>query len=232
MPVTPHTGRASFRSRCGRGVSRKSRNALPGFATLAAPEDMPHGVGSGRRLQFVPVSRLKSVPPAMVRRDPFILDLELVSHPLRYLAARRIATSAITIRFEHREQWPVTELTTNLANVIEETLADQSRMQCHDPCDSALFSSASSSRLSSRILMHHMPPIWQMSRVLASAISLILAPVAHTHPLAPANDRPLFASFGQDPDPFVQRVGTPLTAPVFAFQSGHIVRWIGKPPVF
>ena len=30
--------------------------------------------------------------------------------------------------------------------------------------------------------MHHMPPIWQTSFVLASAISLTLAPVAHaTH---------------------------------------------------
>ena len=36
----------------------------------------------GRRRKLVRVNRPKSVPPSMVRRDPFIGDLELVAHRL------------------------------------------------------------------------------------------------------------------------------------------------------
>jgi hypothetical protein len=52
------------------------------------------------------MNALKGVPPAMVRRDPLILDPELVAHPFRDFAAGRIAASAITIQFQYREQRP------------------------------------------------------------------------------------------------------------------------------
>jgi hypothetical protein len=70
-------GKASFRVRCGRGGSRKCRNA-PSYRYLAVAEDILHNIAAGRRLQFVAMNCLKSVPPAMVRRDPLVLDPELV----------------------------------------------------------------------------------------------------------------------------------------------------------
>jgi hypothetical protein len=104
----------------------------PRGTALTPPRDMVHCILPRRRLKLVSVHRLKSVPPRMIRRDPFILDLELVSHPLRYSAAGRVAASAISIRFEHREQRPLAELAANAVNIIQETLGEQIRVQRDD----------------------------------------------------------------------------------------------------
>src|ERR1700730_10011270 len=105
----------------------------PGRAALTPPRYMLDGILARRRLKLVPVNRLKSVPPRVVRRDPLILDLELVSHPPRYLAARRIAAPAVPIRLQHREQRPLAVLTANALDIIEESFADQSRVERHNP---------------------------------------------------------------------------------------------------
>ncbi len=96
----------------------------PGRAALTPPRYVIHGILARGWLELIPVNRLKSVPPRVVRRDPLILDLELRSHPLRYSAARRIAAPPIPIRLQHGEKRPVAILTANLSNVIEEPIGD------------------------------------------------------------------------------------------------------------
>ena len=105
----------------------------PGRAALSPPRYVIHGILARGRLELVPVNRLKSVPPRVVRRDPLILDLELRSHPLRYSAARRIAASAIPIRLQHGEKRPVATLTASLSNVIEKPIGDQAPRRTEFP---------------------------------------------------------------------------------------------------
>ena len=65
----------------------------PGRADLhTVVSDMVRSVLWHGGIKLVSVHALERVPPGMIWNNPSVLDLEFVAHPVRYSAARRIAT--------------------------------------------------------------------------------------------------------------------------------------------
>src|SRR5262249_7893482 len=82
------------------------------------------------------------------------------------------------------------------------------------------------------ILRHHIPPIWLT--FFRAGFGDLGNPGTRRPwgPLAPANDRPLFASFGDDLYSLLQCIGSDLAAPVFALQSGNVTCGIRDTAIF
>ena len=83
--------------------------------------------------------------------------------------------------------------------------------------------------------MHHTPPIWQMSFVEASAISLTLAPVAQATHWHQRMTGPSLRASVKNQEPFFAAERTPLIARhhlLGTARQRHLVGWVFERAIF